>query len=434
MKQLPVIIIFLWATFCLSAQSPYKLSVTELFERGIQNSLTIKSAREKVQISEDKKNIALKNRLPDIGLNGSVGYVGKSTILDTDLSFLTHPKSPSWKQNYQITVSQPLYEGGLIQKNITKAELEKQLAELSMQNDQSSLKLWLIGKYLDLFNLYKESEVYRHNIVEAKSRLLNIERMKDEGMVTNNDVLRSQLAVSNYELAYDETQNNILLVSQQLDIVLGMNENRILQPDMNLFDTKIDVNAESDYLNQSYTQYPLLKMAKTNIDIAQNNLDLAKSTYLPKLSLQAGNTFARPIPYVVPSEDLYINSWGLTLSLSFNISSYFSKKDNLNQAKRQINLSQLALEQQKQAVRTELKSAYIKHREALDRIKILEKSLEQSTENYRIVKNKYFNRLSILTDLLDANAILLESELQLTQARTNAIYTYYQLQEISGNL
>jgi outer membrane protein TolC len=303
-----------------------------------------------------------------------------------------------------------------------------------MQNDQSSLKLWLIGKYLDLFNLYKESEVYRHNIVEAKSRLLNIERMKDEGMVTNNDVLRSQLAVSNYELAYNETQNNILLVSQQLDIVLGMNEDSILQPDMNLFDTKIDVNAESDYLNQSYTQYPLLKMAKTNIDIAQNNLDLAKSTYLPKLSLQAGNTFARPIPYVVPSEDLYINSWGLSLSLSFNISSYFSKKDNLNQAKRQINLSQLALEQQKQAVRTELKSAYIKHREALDRIKILEKSLDQSTENYRIVKNKYFNRLSILTDLLDANAVLLESELQLTEARTNAIYTYYQLQEISGNL
>jgi outer membrane protein TolC len=79
----------------LSAQSPYKLSVTELVERGIQNSLTIKSAKEKVRISEDKKNIGLKNRLPDIGLNGSVGYVGKSTILDADLSFLSHPKSPS---------------------------------------------------------------------------------------------------------------------------------------------------------------------------------------------------------------------------------------------------------------------------------------------------------------------------------------------------
>ena len=50
------------------------------------------------------------------------------------------------------------------------------------------------------------------------------------------------------------------------------------------------------------------------------------------------------------------------------------------------------------------------------------------------MQNRYLNQLAILTDLLDANAVLLEVELQLTAARTRVIYTYYQLLEVTGRL
>jgi outer membrane protein TolC len=137
---------------------------------------------------------------------------------------------------------------------------------------------------------------------------------------------------------------------------------------------------------------------------------------------------------VSPAQDLFLNAWGVTLNLSFHISAFFDKKHNTNTAKQQISLQELAQEQQKQNVRMEVKSAYVKHQEALDRIKALEESLVQADENYRIVKNKYYNQLAILTDLLDANTVRLNSELQLTAAKTNAVYTYYQLQKVSGNL
>jgi len=434
MKRTAFMFFLLIFTILLSAQTTYQLSVSELFDKGIQNSLNIKSSIVKNEIANDQKNLALKKRLPEIALKGSVGYVGTATLYDKNLSFLEHPTLPPWSQDYQVVLNQPLFEGGRIKKSITRADLEKQLSDFSLEKDKSSLKLWLIGKYLDLFNFYKRGEVYQHNIAEAKERLKNIQRMKEEGMITTNDVLRSQLAVSNYELTYEEIKNNITIASQQLDILLGMDENIIIEPDMNLLDMNMAIQSEVEYVNQSYSQYPEIKIAKKNVELAQNNLSLTKSTYFPTLSFQAYNSFARPIPNVIPAMDFYMNVWGLGVSLSFNISSFFSKKDNMNQAKRQISLSQLAVEQEQQTIRTAVKAAYIKHKEALDRIKVLEKSMEQSNENYRIVKNKYFNRLSILTDMLDANAVLLDSELQLTSAKTNAIYTYYQLQEISGNL
>lgn len=61
-------------------------------------------------------------------------------------------------------------------------------------------------------------------------------------------------------------------------------------------------------------------------------------------------------------------------------------------------------------------------------------SVRQAEENYRIMRNRYLNQLAILTDLLDADRLRLNAELQLTTARTDVIYTYYQLQRAVGKI
>lgn len=417
-----------------SAQSDYQLTVDELFTRGLENSIAIQSAVVKTQLSADKVSLARNKQLPDISVGGAFGFVGTPTILDTDLSFLKHSDTPDWKQNYQITVTQPLYQGGKIRNNISRSQLEEEIAKLSLQKDKAELKYWLIGKYLDLFNLYKKRDLYTQNIEEAKIRLRDIEKMKEQGMITTNDVLRSKLTLTNYQLAYDESINDIALVSQQLDIVLGLDEALILEPDDNLLSAAMDLKDEAYYVEEAYALYPDLQIANSNIELARNNLEITKSDYLPNLSLQVSNALVRPIPYVVPTQDLFVNSWGVTLNLSYRISAWFDKKHSMGSAKRQIQLQELAKDQQMQTIRTAVKTAYLKHSEALNRIKVLEESVTQADENYRVMKNKYFNQLSILTDMLDANSVQLNAQLQLTTAKVNAVYTYYQLQKISGNL
>jgi outer membrane protein TolC len=428
-----ILLIFIVLSFPLAAQS-HRLTVDELFERGIENSLAIQASVIKTQLLDDKESLAKNKRLPDIALGGLVGYVGTPLILDKDLSYLKQSETPDWKQNYQLSVTQPLYQGGRIKKGIERAQIEKEIAQLSLQKDKSDLKLWLMSRYLDLFNLYKRKEVYAQHIEESKNRLQDIENMKVEGMITNNDVLRSKLTLTNDELAYTETGNDIILVSQQLDIVLGLDENTLLEPDETFLSSNLLVMPETEYVNQAYAQYSDMQIAGMNIALAKNNLSLTNADILPVLSLQASNTLARPIPSGTPAQDLFLNAWGVTLNLSYHLSPLFDRKYTTNIAKRQINLQELAQEQQGQTIRTQVKAAYIKHQEAGNRVKALEESRVQANENYRIVKNKYFNQLAILTDLLDANTVQLNAELQLTAAKTNAIYTYYQLQKVSGNL
>lgn len=415
-------------------QTTYKLTVSELFDKGLEYSLTIKSSELKIRMAEDRVSLARNKLLPDIQVSGQFGYVGPSSILNRDLSFLKHTDAPDWKQNYQLAAVQPLYQGGRIRGNIEKSELDQEIAQLSLEKDKSGLKLWLMGKFLDLYNFYKQRASYELNIQEAQRRLQDIRKMREEGMITTNDVLRSEIQLSNYELSLKETNNNIILVSQQLTIVMGMNEDLIFEPDLIFSKTEENLQGIEDYIQSAYEKYPDMRISKTNLDLARNNLKITKADFLPALSLQFGNTFQRPIPNTSPVQDLYLNSWGLTLNLSYKVSALFDRKHSLSSAKTQINLQEMAEEQQRQNIRTGVKAAYLKHQEALDKVKVLEHSLNQANENYRIVNKKYFNQLAILTDLLDANTVQLSAELQLEAARTNVIYTYYQLLNISGNL
>ena len=159
---------------------------------------------------------------------------------------------------------------------------------------------------------------------------------------------------------------------------------------------------------------------------------IARADYRPTLSLHAGNTLARPLSTTM--EDMFNNNWNIALSLSYPLSSLYTNHHKMKETKQYIILQQNAEEEMKQQIRTKVRSAYIRHEEALDRVEALRLSVKQAEENYRIVHNRYMNQLSILTDLLDAANIRLQQELQLTAARANGIYTYYELLRVCGNL
>ena len=102
--------------------------------------------------------------------------------------------------------------------------------------------------------------------------------------------------------------------------------------------------------------------------------------------------------------------------------------------KQNISFQQVQKEQQEQNIRVNIKKAFIKHQETLDKVRVLTLSVKQANENYRIVYNKYKNNLAVMTDLLDASGVKLDAEMQLTTAKANVIYTYYQLLRLSGNI
>ncbi len=425
-------LLFILKPVATRSQQAYSLTLDELFRLGTENSLRLQATRMQEVIAADKEKTAQTSRLPDISIGATTGYIGRPTVFRQGLSQPVHPDMPDWSHNYNVEVTQPIYRGGKIHYTIKRSSLEKQIAALNSTNDKAEIKLLLLGQYMDLFSLYKQKEVFARNVEESARRLEDIRRLKKEGIVTRNDELRSELQLTNDQLAYREANDNIAIVSQQLDVVLGLDETLLLQPDTGLLYTAVSLESSDEYVRLAYENYPELQIARYNTRLAENDIRLSKADYLPSLSLRAANTLARPLSTTM--EDMFSNNWNIALSLSYNLSSLYQNKHKVHEARQYVNIRKNREEQVRQDIRINVKSAWIKHHEALDRVEALLLSVRQAEENYRIVRNRYLNQLSILTDLLDASSIRLEAELQLTNARTEVIYSYYQLMRSCGNL
>lgn len=425
-------LLFILKPVATRSQQAYSLTLDELFRLGTENSLRLQATRMQEVIAADKEKTVQTSRLPDISIGATTGYIGRPTVFRQGLSQPVHPDMPDWSHNYNVEVTQPIYRGGKIHYTIKRSSLEKQIAALNSTNDKAEIKLLLLGQYMDLFSLYKQKEVFARNVEESARRLEDIRRLKKEGIITRNDELRSELQLTNDQLAYREANDNIAIVSQQLDVVLGLDETLLLQPDTGLLYTAVSLESSDEYVRQAYENYPELQIARYNTRLAENDIRLSKADYLPSLSLRAANTLARPLSTTM--EDMFSNNWNIALSLSYNLSSLYQNKHKVHEARQYVNIRKNREEQVRQDIRVNVKSAWIKHHEALDRVEALLLSVRQAEENYRIVRNRYLNQLSILTDLLDASSIRLEAELQLTNARTEVIYSYYQLMRSCGNL
>lgn len=428
------------AIVALSASQPsqaaggdtLRLNVDQLFERVSQQHLQLAADRLKEQMANERAQTARTARLPEINVGLRGGFLGQPIIWQRGLSEATYPESPDWQQNYAVDFSQPLYQGGKIKYAIRQADLEHELSRLQTSVDAADIKLAVLEQYLNLFSLYKQCFVLNRNIEESERRLKDIRRMRSEGLITNNDVLRSEMQLTNDRLSVKETENNIRIVSQRLDLLLGLDEHLLLLPDTALLSQKCIVNSYTNYVDRALTSDPSMLLLYKQTELAENNILLTRAGQRPQLSLTASNTLARPVSRTLA--DMYNNSWNIGLSFTYPISSLYQNRHKLKEARLNVWLMRNEEEQKQQNIRMNIQTALLKHQEANDRVEALKLSVRQAEENYRIMHNRYMNQLAILTDLLDAENLRLNAELQLTTARTQVIYTYYELQKAIGAL
>jgi outer membrane protein TolC len=71
---------------------------------------------------------------------------------------------------------------------------------------------------------------------------------------------------------------------------------------------------------------------------------------------------------------------------------------------------------------------------AIQQNEVYAESVAQSSENYRIIKDKYDNGLANTNDLLEADVEQLSANINKTLAKANIIQKYYALLNATGQL
>jgi outer membrane protein TolC len=413
--------------------NPYRLSMEQAIELGLQNHQQLKIAAAKINAGEQQVQVAKLQQLPSVSLSANAFYLGDAVVLDTDWSKVQTVEMPHFGNTFSLQASQLLYKGGVIRKSIEMTELQHQLAELDLISNEQDVKFLIISNYLDISKLINQIQVIKQNKALAEQLLENITKLHEQEMVTRNELIRAELMIKNLDQNMLAMENAHAILSNQLSYALGLPDNILIVPadDVN---SDVSLETKSHYSGLALTQHPALQSAGKHIEIAEKGVELTKTDRYPSIAAFAGYNMQRPITTSTPAMDLYTNAWQAGISLNFSLDGLYKNKQKVNYSKSQVRITQEALTYAQQQIEIGVNAAFLKYREAEQQIVLMDEARRLADENYEIVRNKYLNQLAITAEMTDASNAKLNAELQHTNAVLNAIFQYYNLLKSTGTL
>lgn len=415
------------------SQEIKQMTANEVAELALQNHYQLKVSAQNVDIAKQQIDITKLQKLPTITASTSQFYLGNVLAIDKDFSNSSTIQMPNYGSTYGVQATQLIFKGGLVNKSIELAGLREQLSELDLEKNQQDVKFLVISNYLDVYKIINQQSVFDNNKKLAQQRLKNINDFYKQGMVTRNEVIRGELAIKNLDQSILTLANNRKILNYNLNIGLGLPADTEIIPVENLENKEAGIGMDY-YLNLAHETNPQLKSAKTNIDVADKNIEIIKTDKMPTLSGFGGYTVQRPITNRTPVLDMYANGWQGGVSLSYNIDNLYKTKERQKLGEIQKNQATDALTLTQQNIDMTVNSAYIKYQESIQQAEILNDAKRLAEENYKITEAKYLNQLAVQAEMIDAQNQKLQSELDFANAEINVLYQYYNLLKSTGTL
>jgi outer membrane protein TolC len=128
------------------------------------------------------------------------------------------------------------------------------------------------------------------------------------------------------------------------------------------------------------------------------------------------------------------NAMNFGAGISYDISSIFKNKKNVEKAKSQAMETETQIAILNEKITEEVQEATENYNLAIKQKNVYQKAELQATENYRIVLDKYNNGLSNTNDLLEANVEQLQAKINYTVSTSDILQKYYELQFQKGKL
>jgi outer membrane protein TolC len=128
------------------------------------------------------------------------------------------------------------------------------------------------------------------------------------------------------------------------------------------------------------------------------------------------------------------NAMNVGLGVSYDLSNIFKNGKQVKLAQSKAKETEIEVAQKNNQINEEVFQAKENYALSIKQSGVYEKALEQATENYRIVKDKYDNNLSDTNDLLEADYQQLQAKINQALSKADVAQKYYELQFASGKL
>lgn len=434
-------LIFLFHAFQVIGGDSLKyktLTLDSAISLGLQHSSQLRFSSAKV--NESKSSLKdIDNRIfPDLDL--AAGYERLSNVPIEYINFPGFPPIPSNAffpiilNDYSATasLSESVFNGFEWKYAVQGMQFSEKSSEYSLEDKKNNVSLAIIMEYINLFKLQRAHDVVEENLKQLNAHVDEVSDFAKHGLATQNDLLRTQLQLSNAQLNEIDINNQIQTVNYNLDIMLGLPDGTGIAVDSNSILNNKSIQPLPFYLTNYLQNRNDLKALDMQQKAAEANVKFTQSSLYPHLIIGADYDYLRPNPRVVPPYDQFVPTWDIGFKITYSLTGLYDNKNKTDVSRAQFAEAKSQYDDLSDNAKMDINKNYLQYKESLEKIDVAQKSLIQAEENYKIVKSKYDNHIALLTDLLDADNYLLNAKINLISSKADATLAYYSMLKSAG--
>jgi outer membrane protein len=428
-----------------SVAKPSVWTLQSCIDYALKQNITIQKNKVSAASAAIDVKEAKAARLPDLSFSTSQDITNRpyqqsgSSVSGSQV--ITTSNKTSYTGNYGLNASMTLYNGGKMQKNIELQKLNSKIADLTVRSSEKSIEESITKIYVQILYAAETIKTDEGLLKVSEASLSRAQQMFKAGSLNKADVaqLESQASTDRYQLVTDQTTlADYKLQLKQLLELDGDEEMNISMPDLDKMTVLEPLPTKSDVYMAALSQRPEIESKKLSIEQSDLNIKIAKSAYLPTVSLNAGaNT------YNMSGSDYSFfkqlkNQWSNTVGLSVSIPIYDKRqtKSAVERAQLAKQTSLLDLQDEQKSLYKTIEGYWLDANSAQQRYVAAKEKCKSAQTSFDLINEQFRLGLKNIVELLTQKNTLSTSEQEMLQAKYMAILNtqllkYYQGEKIA---
>lgn len=447
MKKINLIILLILLLSMNNIFAQRVLTLEDCSELALQNNNKSKNSKLETEAARQIKKSAFTNYFPNISAGGFIFeaqenmmeieteggnlpvYDGNLANLPTATQFAYMPGGTMGLLKKgtigYINAIQPIFAGGRIYHGNKLASLgaDASLFKEKLTRDEIISKTeeqyWLIISLEEKTNTINKYE-------ELLDRILyQVEDAYKSGLVMKNDVLKVKLKLNEVLLNKAKLANGKELATMVFcqHIGIAYDSTIVLNEELKITDIPQSYYVDKNAALTKRTEYSLLELS-VEAERLQTNMKLGE--YLPQAAIGISGVYMK----LDESED---RTFGMAFgTVSIPISGWWGGAHELEERSIKEEIAENNFKNTTELLVLQIEKSWVDLNDAYRQYQLSEESKVQAEENHKVNNDSYNNGLITLSDLLEAQALLQQTEDQLIDAKVNYIIKKTNYLQVTG--
>lgn len=430
---------------CLQTDSTMSGSRMWTLENCISYALKENISLKQSRLSEKNAEIDMKTArnalFPSLSFSTSHTLINRpfqessSTVSGTEI--LYSDNSTSYTGNYGLNAYWDLYSGGRNRKTIKQEDINIRIAGLDYETAANNILESIAQTYVQILFADESVKVNRNTLEVSKAQCERGKQLLDAGSISAADYaqLAAQVSNDNYQLVSSEAslQDYRLQLKQLLEIE-GPEEMALFLPEIDESVVLSPLPDKEAVFQAAMVTRPEIESGQLNISAAELDVKIAKSAYIPSLSLSAGigtnHTSGTDFTFGEQIKNGWNNSVGLTLSVP--IFSNRQTKSAVQKAELQLESTRLDLAETRKELYKTIENRWLDAYSAQQQYIAASEQVMSAQTSFDLVSEQFNLGMKNTVELLTEKNNLLSAKQQMLQAKYMAVLNIQLLRFYQG--